>query len=300
MKQIIDNMFDTISYWQDKKLLLSAIKPEYYQNMNLILRLLHISSASVSPKNEAKKDMWNHQIVRYNMGDDILKNISQNILDKKEFALMAISKYYRSYIYLSKRLQASRQLALLCVKYENGEHPTNQPILSYMPEIFREDQEISAMATVRNIENLRFAPKLRNNKYFILDVINLIYEDSVRLKVLEYMNQEFLNDKRFVSRLGCFEGLCEKFRGDELFVAYTVMDDINILKKVEIFSEKIITYALKNKEYKHDPQKVLIRIFKYIEKFNDNFEQLEEKIKNKKLLNRLFWELALVASDDFL
>jgi hypothetical protein len=300
MRKIIDDMFDTISYWQNKKLLLSAIKPEYYQNKSLLLRLLHISSGAISSINEAKKDMWNYQIERHNMGDDIVKNIKESILDDKEFALLAISKYYRSYLFLSKRLKASRQLALLCVKYENSEHPTNKPILSYMPEIFRNDQEISAMATVRNIENLKFAPKLQNNKYFILDVINLIYEDSIRLKVLKYMNQEFLNDKRFVSKLGCFEGLCEKFRGDEIFVAYTVMDDIDILKKVEIFSEKIILYAFKNKEYKHNPQKVLIRIFKYIEKFNDNFEQLEEKIKNKKLLHRLFWELALVASDDFL
>jgi hypothetical protein len=299
MKKTIDDIFNRVSYWQDKTLLLRAIGANYFTNKNIMIRLLGISSGLVSYDNEAKRDMWNHQLHRYNMGDDILSKIAPEILDDMDFAQNAIVKYNRTYIYLSQRLQASRDLALVTASKETNTYPHNEPILKYMPEIFQNDQEIATIATTRNIENLKYAPILQNNKYFILDVINLIYEDSIKYKVLEYMNQEFLHDKRFVSKLGCFDGLCEQFRGDEIFVSYTIMDDIDILDKVEMFSEKILESALKNKDYHTNHSYVLRKIFRYIESFNDDFNELNSKIKNKELLHKLFWELAQLSVDEF-
>lgn len=300
MKQAIDNIFNRVSYWKDKNLLLRAIGSDSYMNKNLMLRLMGITSGLVSNENEAKRDMWNHQIHKYNMGDDILKNISPDVLDDMEFAKEAIVKYNRTYIYLSSRLKASRKLALVAASKEIDTYNQNEPILKYMSESLRLDHEIAAVATMRNIENLKYAPTLKNNKYFILDVINLIYEDRLKYKILEYMNQEFLHDKKFVSRLGCFDGLCDKFRGDEIFVSYTVMNDINILDKVQMFTEKILAATLKNKEYDTNHEYVMRKIFKYIERFNDDFEELDSKIKDKKLLHKLFWELAQIATDEFL
>ena len=300
MTQVIDNMFDAVSYWQDKKLLLRAIKPDFYLNKQIIIKLLGLTSASVSSSNEAKKDMWNHQLHKYNMGDDILSNVHDDILEDIDFARQAIVKYPRTYIYLDKPLKASRELALLAVNKETNEYPQNNPILKYMPQSFCDDEEIATIAIMRNVDNLQYAPKLQNNKYFILDLMSRLYDDSSKYKVLQYINPEFLNDKMFVSKLGCFDGLCNKFRGDETFVSYTVMNDIEVLNKIEIFSEKIIAAAFKNSEYKTNKEYVLIRVFKYIEKFNDSFEDLDSKIKNKKLLNRLFWELAQTLSDEYL
>ncbi|MCK5295195.1 MAG: hypothetical protein KAJ49_11110, partial [Arcobacteraceae bacterium] len=240
MKKAIDNIFGAVSYWQDKSLLLRAIGSNSYTNKNLMIRLLGLTAGSVSSENEAKRDMWNHQLNRYNMGDDILNNIAPRILDDMEFAQNAIVKYNRTYLYLSQRLQASRKLALVAVTKETDNYPHNEPILKYMSESLRLDHEIAAVATMRNIENLQYAPTLQNNKYFILDVINLIYEDHIKYKILKYMNQDFLHDKRFVSKLGCFDGLCDKFHGDEIFISYTIMNDIDILDKVEMFTEKIL------------------------------------------------------------
>ena len=299
MKKAIDNIFSAVSYWQDKNLLLRAIGSHSYSNKELMIRLLGITSGSVSSENEAKRDMWNHQLHKYNMGDDILKNIHPEILDDMDFAQNAIVKYNRTYLYLSKRLQASRKLALVAASKETDTYSQNEPILKYMSESLRLDHEIAAVATMRNIDNLQYAPTLQNNKYFILDVINLIYEDRLKYKILKYMNQDFLHDKRFVSRLGCFDGLCDKFRGDEIFVSYTVMNDIDILEKVEMFTEKILEATLKNKDYYDNHEYVLRKIFRYIEKFNDDLEELDTKIKNKKTINKLFWDLAQVASDSF-
>ena len=131
-------------------------------------------------------------------------------------------------------------------------------------------------------------------------MINFIYEDDKRYKILEYINQDLLNDKRFVSKLGCFNGLCEKFRGDVVFVSYTVINDIEILSNVEIFDEQIVAAGFKNKTYNENPQYILTKIFKYIERFNDDFEELETKIKDKKLLHRIFWELGQMATEDFI
>ncbi len=299
MNSVIDNIFNGVSYWQDKKLLLSAINADYYNDKNLIIKLLNVSSGAIASTNEAKKDMWNHQITRYNMGDDILKNVNPEILNDIDFAKRAIPRYNRAYLYLDPRLKASRELALLASQYETHEYIQNEPILSYMPDNFKVDNEISIMATTRNIENLRFAPLLQKNKYFILDIINIIYDDEIRYKTLEYIDQELLNDKRFVSRLGCFDGLCERFKGDVVFLTYTVMYDIDTLKKIEIFDERIIAAALKNPDYETNKDYVLTRIFKYIEKFNYSYEELDSKIKNKKILHKIFWELAEIATDEF-
>ena len=297
MTQVIDNIFDTVSYWQDKKLLLQAIKPDHYFNKSVIIKLLGVTSGSISPTNEAKKDMWNHQLYAYNMGDDILKNIEPEIFDDIEFAKQIILKYPRSYIYLGKHLQSSRDLALLTARKETNRYSQNSPILKFMPQIFQEDHEISTEATFRNIENLAYAKKLQNNKYFILDLINRISEDSIKHRVLSFINKDFLDDKRFISKLGCFEGLCDKFKGDEIFISYTVMNDIEVLDRVKIFSAPILKAVFKSKDYQSDPEYVLVKTFKYIERFTDNYAELEEKIKDKKLLNRLFWEMAEILSD---
>ncbi|MCK5294842.1 MAG: hypothetical protein KAJ49_09330, partial [Arcobacteraceae bacterium] len=105
--------------------------------------------------------------------------------------------------------------------------------------------------------------------------------------------------KRFVSKLGCFDGLCDKFHGDEIFISYTIMNDIDILDKVEMFTEKILEATLKNKDYYNNHEYVLRKIFRYIERFNDDLEELNSKIKNKDITNKLFWDLAQVASDSF-
>jgi len=63
------------------------------------LQLLGITSNNVSAENEAKKDMWNYQVIANKMGDNILKNTHADILDDEEFARMAISKYNRTYIF---------------------------------------------------------------------------------------------------------------------------------------------------------------------------------------------------------
>ena len=300
MKQAINNIFNSVSYWQDKNLLLRAIGSNAYTNKNLMIKLLGITSGMVSNENEAKRDMWNHQLHKYNMGDDILKNIAPHILDDMEFAQEAIVKYNRSYLYLSQRLKASRKLALVAVTKETDTYSQNEPILKYMSEAFRLDHEIAAVATMRNIENLQYAPTLQNNKYFILDVINLIYEDRIKFKILQYMNQDFLHDKRFISRLGCFDGLCDKFRGDEIFVSYTVINDIDILDKVGMFTEKILEATLKNKDYYDNHEYVVAKIFRYIERFNEDMEELNSKIKNKELTQKIFWDLAQIATDGFL
>ena len=300
MREIIDNIFDSVSYWQDKRLLLSAISPEYYRNKNVMIKLLNVTSGAISNGNEAKKDMWNHQVTKYNMGDDILRNIDPSLLKDFDFAKQAIVRYNRTYLYLDRSLKASRDLAYMAAQYETSDYPQNDPILSYMPETLKNDNEISIMATTRNIENLRFATMLQSNKYFILDIMNLIYDDNIRQKTLQYINKDLLNDKRFVSKLGCFDGLCEKFRGDVVFLSYTVMNDIEILKKIEVFDERILAAALKNPQYESEPDYILTRIFKYIEKFNYDYEELDSKVKDKKLLHKLFWNLAEVATQDYI
>jgi len=299
VKDTIENIFNKVSYWQEKNTILCEIKPDLYYNKNAVLSMLHISPQLVSSHNQAKRDMWNHQIHNYNMGDDILKNTSKEILDDFNFAKSAIIKYNRTFIYLSSRLKASKELAKLAAQHENNTLNQNDPILKYMPQSHKEDSEIAIMATTRNIENLQYAPLLQTNKYFILDMIKLLFEDEIRHKVLKYMDPDLLNDKRFVSRLGCFDGLCERFKGDIDFVSYSVLHDIAILDKTELFDEKIVAAVFNSKDYENNSAYALTKLFEYIEHFNESYEELEHKISNKQLLHRIFWELAKLATSEF-
>ncbi len=303
MKDIINNMFNSIEYWQDKKLLLRAIRPDYYTNKNLIIQLLKINSASVSLENEAKKDMWNHQIVDYSLGDDILKNVHPDILNDLDFARQAIDRYNRTYIYLSKNLKASHELAKQAASQEK-EFSQNQyhhlPILHFMPEVFQTDHEISLIATTRNIENMQYAPNLRRNKYFIIDIMNLLDDNALKQKVLKYINQDLLLDKLFISKLGCFDNLCEKFHNDIEYVANAVRHDINILKKTKIFDEQILKAALLNDDFYTSKYKILSDIFRYIEKFNSNYDELNQKIKDKSILKKLFWNFGETISEEYI
>ena len=302
MKDIIDKIFSGVAYWQDKKLLLQAINPEYYNNKQVILRLLGVSQAMVSSLNEAKRGMWNHHIYNNNMGDDILQNVSKHILQDRDFAQQAITKYNRTYLYVDRSLKASKELALLAASKET--HFINsrlrEPILQYMPEQFQLDSEIAVMATTRNIDNLQYAKNLRRNKYFIIDIMNLTDDDKIKRKVLEYIDKDLLQDKRFVSQMGCFDNMCENFHSDIEYVSNAVLYDISILKKTQLFDESILRSALRSKAYKEDRETVLADIFRYIEKFNHDYSELDKKIKNKKILQRLFWEFGETVSGEFI
>jgi len=299
LKNIVNRIFSNVQYWQDKQLLLRAIPAEYYSNKRVMLQLLGITSDNVTGENDAKKDMWNHQIVNYHMGDDILQNIHLDILDDQEFAKMAISKYNRTYIYLSKRLKASKELALHAALNETGfnEEKYCTPILKYMPEIFQLDNEVSVAATTRNIENLPFAQNLKRNKYFIIDIMNLIYEDNIKKKILQYIDPDLLQDKRFMSKLGCFDNLCENCHGDTEYVMHAVEHDIDILKKTDIFDEAILLAALNNTDYSKEI--VLAKVFRYIERFNSDYTELDENINDKAIMQRLLWELGETVADEF-
>lgn len=299
MKETIENIFKRVSYWQEKRTILSEINPALYNNKKAVITLLNISPQIVSSENQAKRDMWNHQIKNHNMGDDILKNTSPSILDDISFAKEAIIKYNRAYIYLSKRLKASREIAILTAMNENNDIEHNGPILQFMPEIHQNDNEIATIATTRNINNIAFAPLLKKNKYFIADLVNLLFEDELRHQILRLIDPSLLEDKWFVSKLGCFDGLCERFRGDVEFVAFSVLNDIKILDKTELFDEKIIKAVFKSHDYKTNKALALIKLFEYIEHFNEDYATLETKIKDKSLIQRLFWELAQLASSEY-
>jgi hypothetical protein len=302
LREIIDGIFNNVKYWQNKNLLLQAIHPDYYSNKNIIIRLLGVTSQSISPVNEAKRGMWNHMLVNENLGDDILKNVDKRILDDMEFASAATSKYNRTYVYASHRLKASRDLAVMAAMSEKEDDGINfkNPILKYMPEVFKKDNEIAVMATTRNINNLQFATNLRKNKYFIMDMMNLIDDHNIKQKILRYIDPDLLTDKKFVSRLGCFDNMCEKFRGDTEFVAAAVRHDLSILKKTEIFDESILKGALKNNDIYTSQEEVVGAIFRYIEKFNHGFDELDSKIKDKTILNKLFWSMGEIISEEFI
>ena len=302
MTNIIDGIFNNVKYWKNKNLLLSAINPDYYTNKNIIIRLLGVTSQSISPVNEAKRGMWNHMLVNENLGDDILKNVDKKLLDDIEFVKVATSKYNRTYIYASHRLKASRELAVVAAMSEKEDDGINfkNPILKYMPEIFKLDNEISVMATTRNINNLQFATNLRRNKYFIMDMMNLIDDHNMKQKILRLIDQDLLNDKNFISRLGCFDNMSEEFQTDPSFVASAVRHDLSILKKIDIFDEKIIKSALKNNDIYTSKETVLSEVFRYIERFNSGYEELDSKIKDKRILTKLFWDMGETIAEEFI
>lgn len=302
MKTVIGTIFNNVKYWQNKNLLIQAIHPDHFSNKNVMLQLLGITSGNVSEENQAKRDMWNHQITQNNMGDDILKMIDKRLLKDFDFAKHAIEKYNRAYIFIDNSLQASRDLALTAAMKEKGfdEDKYNTPILEHMPETFRLDHEISLVATTRNIENLKYATNLKRNKYFIIDLMNLLFETHLKQKVLRYIDRDLLRDKRFVSKLGCFDNLCENFHSDVEYVSSAVKHDIAILKKTEMFDQAILKAALQTKSDKMDRELVLAEVFRYIEKFNDSYEELDSKIEDKKILQKLFWEFGETISDEFI
>ena len=302
MKQIIDGIFDNVKYWQNKNLLLQAIHPEYYRNKNIIVRLLGVTSQSISASNEAKKDMWNHMLFNENLGDNILQLVDKSILDDIEFAKAACGKYNRTYVYLSHRLKASKEIATIAVMAEKDDGSSNfkNPILKYMPSLFKKDTEIAVMATTRNINNLQYAELLRKNKYFIIDMMNIIDDHNMKQKILKYIDPDLLNDKRFISKLGCFDNMCEKYRGDTEFVAAAVRHDLSILKKTEIFDESIIKSALKNDDIYTSRETVVSDIFRYIDKFNTGYDELDTKIKDKRILQNLFWMMGETLADEFI
>ncbi|MEA2050922.1 MAG: hypothetical protein U9O56_09365 [Campylobacterota bacterium] len=301
MKEAIDSIFDNVKYWLEKNQLLQAINPDYYYNKHIMLRLLGVTSVSVSDKNEAKRSMWNHHIENNNMGDDILKNINPAILKDFDFAKRAIEKYNRSYIYIAPELKASEDLAMTAaLKERYDEKYYKEPILQYMPKKFQLDGDIALAATTRNIENLKYAIHLRSNKYFILDFIKFNDDVKLKRKILEYINPDLLQDKRFVSQLGCFDDLCENFTNDTEFVVHSVSNDISILKKTKLFDESILKAALQSDGFYTNREFVLADIFRYIEKFNHSYEELDSKIKDKSLLAKLFWEFGETVSDEFI
>jgi len=302
VKETIDNIFNNVKYWKDKKLLLQAIDPECYYNKNLIIRLLGVTSQSISSVNEAKKDMWNHQINSNNMGDDILQNVHPNILKDMEFARGAIAKYNRTYLYLDKSLQASHELAKLAAFKEDtidNKMAHNEPILKYMPEIFQKDHEIALMATTRNVDNLQYAINLKRNKYFIIDLMNFIFDYDIKQKVLRYIDRSLLSDKRFVSKLGCFDNLCEQFHGDKQYVSQAVKYDLKILRKTNMFDQSILKSAMNNKDENFNNEETLAEIFRYIERFNDDYTELDHNIKDKRILQNLFWKFGEAISEEF-
>ena len=300
MKSIINEIFNNVKYWQDKNLLLRAINPDYYLNKNIVLQLLGITSGNVSPENEAKRGMWNYHINDNYMGDEILKNAHKDIFRDREFVKSAILKYNRTYVYLPDDLKASKEFAIDAATKEKDydEKKPYTPILYYMPEIFREDNDIALIATTRNIENLEYATKLKMNKYFIIDVMNLLDNNKTKQKVLKYIDKSLLSDKRFVSKLGCFDNLCENFHGDLVYISNAVRYDISILKKTKLFDQSIIKSALKNDTKSRE--EIFADIFRYIEKFNDNFEELDSNIQDKRILQELFWNFGEIVADEFI
>ena len=301
MKQAIDSIFDNVKYWLEKKQLLHAISPDHYNNKHIMIRLLGVTSQSISEKNEAKRSMWNHHITNNNMGDDILKNINPIILKDFEFAKRAIEKYNRSYIYIDSSLKGSQDLAMTAAlkeKYDEKYH--REPILKFMPETFQLDSDIALAATTRNIENLQYATHLRSNKYFLLDFIKFNNDVKIKRKILQLINPELLQDKKFVSQLGCFDDLCENFTNDTEFVVHSVSNDIKILKKTKLFDESILKAALESDAFYNDREFTLAGIFRYIERFNNSYEELDSKIKDKTILQKLFWEFGETLSDEFI
>ncbi len=293
IKYIITQIFNNVRYWQDKEYLLRAIPYEIYDNPDVILALLWINDGVLSSEYEAKKEMWNHMIISAKMGDDILHRVSYNILDDKDFALQAIHKYNRAYLFLNKTLRLDYEIAASAalneLPYKTNEYTA--PIMMYMPEEIQDDMEISSIACTRNIHNLQYAKKLQSNKYFIIDIMNKFDSTEDKRVVLKYIDQSLLEDKLFVSKLGCFDNMCDQFQGDILYVSNAVKYDIDILKKTELFDQSIIESVIESKYYQEDFHNTIKELFRYIKRFNDDIDELNEKIINKSIISKLFWDM---------
>jgi len=301
MKESIKIIFDNVKYWKDKTLLLRAINQSAYNNKNLILLLLNIPPNILSKEYEAKRELWNHTIISEKLGDDILNNVSSEILNDIDFAKKAILKYNRTYIYLSKNLQDRHEIASMCVSNEiSSNNEYHAPILMYMPKKFQNNLDIALIASSRNIHNIQYSSILCSNKYFIIDIMNSLSSNEDKRKVLSYIDKSFLDDKIFVSKLGCFDNLCDRFQGDILYVSNAVIYDISILNKTELFHESILHSVINSQYYKDNLDYSLAIIFSYIKRFNDNYKELDDKIENKTILNKILWDMGEVLSNEFI
>jgi len=302
VENAINRLLDKVEYWQKKPLMLQAIEPSFYNNKNLVLQLLQITSGGISSTNSAKIDMWNHKIIEENMGDDILQNVSPEILSDKDFIKRALPKYNRTYLFIDKKLQSSFEIARDTALNErpNKGYESNLPILAYMPKMFQEDSEISIIATTRNIDNLQYTTNLKKNKYFLIDIMNMVDDDNIKHKVLKYMDQDLLNDKKFISKLGCFDNMCSNFKNDIEYVSNAVLHDISILKKTEMFDESILVSAMQNDEFYSNTAQTLSIIFSYIEKFNEDYNELNSKIEDKTILHQLFWNMGETIKEEWI
>ena len=296
MKNIIIKIFDNVKYWQEKKMLLRAINPDYYRSKEVLIELLGITPGLLPKEYEPKRDMWNHMITDKFMGDDILAEVDKKVLSDMDFAKRTIYKYNRTYVYLSKSLKKIENIALLSAEYENPRFGV--PILQYMPNEFQKNNQIAIIATKNNIENLQFATNLKANKYFLEEIMQVSSNEN-KSKILSYIDEFLLTDKKFVSRLGCFDNLCENFHGDLEYLIEAVKYDISILAKTDIFDVQVIQSAFDSNEYYANKDLVLVEIFKYIERFHIRYDELES-IEDKSLLMRLMWEFGESMSSEFL
>jgi len=298
MKKTIKKIFDNVHYWQEKDKLLKAIPEYYYSNEELIINLLYIKPGCLGKDYDAKRDMWNHMLVSAKMGDDILNNTSSDVLSSLEFAKQAVTKYNRTYIYLSEELQNN----IFIVKSTIQNEPTPgieeyiAPILMYMPEIYQNDIDLSLSACSKNFHNIKYAPKLQRNKYFIIDIMNSTKSNKDKKTILSYINQELLEDKAFVGKLGCFDNVCEKFKGDLVYVRNAVTADINILKKTDLFDESILEAVLYSDYYHENIDESIEILFNYIKRFNNNVQELNDKIEDKTILDKLLWDMGEILS----
>jgi len=298
MKNTIRKIFDNVHYWQEKDKLLKAIPEYYYSNAELIINLLHVKPGFLGKEYEARRDMWNHMIVSAKMGDDILSKTSSDVLSSLEFAKQAVVKYNRAYIYLSEDLQ--NNIYIVRTTIENEPTPKSEqyiaPILMYMPDIYQNDIDLSLMACSKNFHNIKYAPKLQRNKYFIIDIMNITQSNKDKKTILSYIDQELLEDRAFVGKLGCFDNVCDKFRGDLIYVTNAASNDINILKKTELFDEAILEAVIYSDYYHENIDESIEIVFNYIKRFNNSVEELDSKIEDKSILNKLLWDMGEILS----
>jgi len=298
MKTTIQKIFDNVHYWQEKDMLLKAIPSYYYENEEVVLNLLNIRPGLLSKDYNAKVDMWNHMIVSQKLGDDILNNTTSEVLASLEFAKQAILKYNRTYIYLSVELQNHKYIVNSTVQNEPNPEPEQYiaPILMYMPEVFQNDIDVSFTACTNNFHNIKYSPKFQKNKYFIIDIMNDTQSTKDKKTILSYIDQDLLEDKAFVGKLGCFDNVCDKFKGDLIYVSNAAIYDINILKKTDLFDEAILQSVIYSDYYHENIDESIEIVFNYIKRFNNNIEELDSKIEDKSILNKLLWDMGEILS----